>query len=63
MKQLELNFKKDKTPEFQDWLQQTNKEHRQHGEKEYSISEGMSVFMYLKRIDFFNGTKNNWNRG
>ena len=63
MKQLELDFKKDRTPEFQDWLQQTNKEHRENGEKEYSISEGMSVFMYLKRINFFNETTNNWTRG
>lgn len=60
-KQLELMFN-DKTPSFIEWLTETNSEHRKNGEKEYRVSEGVEIYKKLVKSNFFNTTRNFWNR-
>ena len=61
MKQLELNFSRDCTPTFKEWLSEVNHEHSKHGEKTYSLKEGKSIYAELVKKDFFNKCSNVWN--
>jgi len=59
-KQLELNFD-DNTPTFIEWFTAVNVEHHKHGEKPYTISEGVEVYKKLVKSNFFTMQSNIWN--